>query len=185
MIDFQIVYFLNHLASGTFVDKITVLLSSIPFLALFWFIVFVLILYFDRKDGWRVISVLIIAIILHFIITEGLFKQFLPQIFGFRLRPYLEHANIIPLGVLSIDAAFPSGHVSSTMALSTVFAFYYRRFWPFALVLVISMAFSRIHNGMHYLTDVLAGGILGFFYGLAAVYLVNYFYQAKRLDKKD
>jgi membrane-associated phospholipid phosphatase len=47
------------------------------------------------------------------------------------------------------------------------------------------MAFSRIHNGMHYLTDVLAGGILGFFYGLAAVYLVNYFYQAKRLDKKD
>jgi membrane-associated phospholipid phosphatase len=31
------------------------------------------------------------------------------------------------------------------------------------------MAFSRVHNGMHYPSDVLAGSLLGVGYGLLAV----------------
>jgi len=83
------------------------------------------------------------------------------------------------------DSSFPSNHMSSIVTVLGVMIFYYRRYWKCAVLFVILMAFSRMHNGMHYPSDVIAGTIFGLIYSQLAVYLVekNIFQTNKLIEK--
>jgi undecaprenyl-diphosphatase len=65
------------------------------------------------------------------------------------------------LGPPSNAYSFPSGHTATSFAAATVLSFYAPR-WrvPFFLLATL-IGLSRIYNGMHYPTDVLAGALLG------------------------
>ena len=73
-----------------------------------------------------------------------------------RHRPF-EHQ----LGPPSATHSFPSGHAATSFACATVLSHYAPRFRVPFYVLATLIAFSRIYNGMHYPTDVLAGAALG------------------------
>ncbi len=76
--------------------------------------------------------------------------------FVHRHRPF-EHQ----LGPSERTHSFPSGHAATSFAGATTLALYaprYRR-WFFGLAVLI--AFSRLYEGVHYPTDVLAGALLG------------------------
>ena len=62
--------------------------------------------------------------------------------------------------------------MSSRAAILTVIAWHYPRTTPFAVVFVLLMGFARVHNGMHYPTDVLAGTVLGTICGALAIFAV-------------
>jgi undecaprenyl-diphosphatase len=62
--------------------------------------------------------------------------------------------------------------MSSTVSILTVFVYFYKKYWivwTSAILFALLMAFARIHNGMHYPTDVLAGTALGIVYGIIAI----------------
>jgi undecaprenyl-diphosphatase len=73
-----------------------------------------------------------------------------------RHRPF-EHQ----LGPPSTTHSFPSGHAATSFACATVLAHYAPRYRVPFFVLASLIAFSRVYNGMHYPTDVLAGAVLG------------------------
>jgi undecaprenyl-diphosphatase len=73
-----------------------------------------------------------------------------------RHRPF-EHQ----LGPPSSTHSFPSGHSATSFACATVLAAYAPRWRVPLFVLAALIALSRIYNGMHYPTDVLAGSALG------------------------
>jgi hypothetical protein len=50
---------------------------------------------------------------------------------------------------------------------------YYRRSWRFMLPLAGLVAFSRVYNGVHFPSDVLAGAILGAGYAAAGMWAIN------------
>jgi len=76
---------------------------------------------------------------------------------GFKERPYVAHTeSITSIGTSFADTSFPSNHMASTLTMLTVIVFFIPGVWPFALVFALMMAFSRMHNGMHYPSDVLA-----------------------------
>lgn len=63
--------------------------------------------------------------------------------------------------------SLPSAHSANWFALATVGVFFYRRRAWVLFLFAVGVAFSRIYNGVHYPTDVLAGAVLGSGYAIA------------------
>jgi undecaprenyl-diphosphatase len=90
-----------------------------------------------------------------------------------RERPYMTHAAIVCAGKPLDRFSFPSGHtlhaVSFTLIVCSTLPL-------MAVVLVpaaVLIALSRVVLGLHYPSDVLAGGLLGAIIGGAATVLIG------------
>jgi undecaprenyl-diphosphatase len=75
------------------------------------------------------------------------------------------------LGPPTSTHSFPSGHSATAFACATVLASLAPRWRVSFFILAALIAFSRIYNGVHYPTDVLAGSALGVLVGLAVLRL--------------
>jgi undecaprenyl-diphosphatase len=179
--DSKIVEFLNHLQVGNFINQITIHVVWVTFLLIFYLALIALTCFLDKKNRKIVIITVIIAFFIDILITSLFFKDFLVNYYHlFRLQPWMAHPNdIIAIGKTSNSSSFPSAHMSNILAVLTVFVYYYRKTWLWALLFALLIAFSLIHNGVHYPTDILAGSVLGLLYGFAAIYLVKKFTKFK------
>jgi membrane-associated phospholipid phosphatase len=63
--------------------------------------------------------------------------------------------------------------MANILALFTVAILFIPGMRPIALVFALLMAFSRMHNGMHYPSDMLVGAVLGMVYGLIGFWLAK------------
>jgi len=170
--ELKIVKFFNRLGRGTIVDLVTKFVSDIFFLAGIWTALTIWIFFFVQ-DGKDVAVAMTVAAGLHFLITEGFFKRILAR-YHYKKRPYSAHPDDIQvIGEKQHSSAFPSSHVSANVAVLSTVVYFYPSLWLLAIVLALLVAFSRLHNGMHYLSDVIAGAVLGVLYGIAGIYLAN------------
>jgi undecaprenyl-diphosphatase len=171
--EIKIVKFLNHWGLGS-IDWMTELLSSYIFLFFLWYSIAIFFLIFNKKDGKKIFIGSVIAAVLYIFIGEVVFKETLVHIWGFRLRPYLAFPDdIVPLGKHNTDSSFPSNHMVSTVSMLTIFVYHYRKLVVPAAIFALLMAFARIHNGMHYPSDILAGTVLGIILGLISIFLAE------------
>ena len=69
--------------------------------------------------------------------------------------------------------SFPSGHTITAFAVSTPLILYYPDLWLGLLFCAISIALSRILLGMHFLSDVIVGAVLGGALGYASFALLH------------
>jgi undecaprenyl-diphosphatase len=172
-VELSIVRFLNELGRGT-LDPFTELICRVSFLVILWSCCAAAALGLDRRDGRRVAMTVLVALVLHFLVSEAILKHFVLTFAPMRVRPYLAHpAAIVPVGTRFTDSSFPSSHAASTAAALTAFVRWYPKLLPAAIAFVVLMAFCRMHNGMHYPSDVLAGSVLGVLYGMLAVAMVR------------
>jgi membrane-associated phospholipid phosphatase len=108
----------------------------------------------DHGDDWLVAGILgPVAIGLNFAI----------KVIVRRPRPVLE--GLPPLGGAPSSLSFPSAHATASFACATAMT----RIAPEAallFILAVAIAACRPYLGMHYPSDVLAGGILGIALGL-------------------
>lgn len=81
-----------------------------------------------------------------------------------RHRPF-EHQ----LGPAVSSSSFPSGHAATSFACATVLAVLVPRWRVPFFVLATLIALSRLYNGVHYPTDVVAGALLGVFVALGVM----------------
>src|SRR6202048_5263981 len=65
--------------------------------------------------------------------------------------------------------SFPSGHTMTAFSIALVISYYYPSLQAPMFFLAVSIAVSRIVLGMHFLSDVLAGMLLGVALGLASI----------------
>jgi membrane-associated phospholipid phosphatase len=82
-----------------------------------------------------------------------------------RPRPFAD-GGIHAVGRLPGGSSFPSGHAATAFAAATVVAILAPRLRVPAHVLAALVAFSRVYLGVHFLSDVLAGAVLGIGVGL-------------------
>jgi len=74
-------------------------------------------------------------------------------------------------------ASMPSSHAANWFAATMILFIYYRRSVWFMLPGAFLVGFSRIYNGVHYPSDVLAGAVLGAGYAAASVWSLNALWQ--------
>ncbi len=94
-----------------------------------------------------------------------------------RKRPYLVlERTKYPANPLK-DHSFPSGHTTAYFSITIPFIILIP---PLAIILIpigLCVGISRMYLGLHYPSDVIAGGILGTFFGCLCFYFVFHLFQ--------
>lgn len=168
--ELKIVKFFNQLGHGR-IDGSSDFLSRVRYLFFFWAVVSAVAIFFGDGNRKAIFVALAVVTAAHFLISEGIIKRTITKSYGIRKRPYLVDNDIIPVGRHFSDSSFPSSHMASSAGMLWALVHFFPFIWPAALVFAIIMAFIRMHNGMHYPSDILAGIILGIGYGELGVYV--------------
>ena len=93
-------------------------------------------------------------------------SQLLKRLFG-RPRVYAAMEQVVPLVRRPQDLAFPSAHAADAFSVAILILLERPgKEGAIAMILALLTAYSRIHVGVHYLTDVIGGGIFGTFCAL-------------------
>ena len=127
---------------------------------------------------------------LTFGITYGIsvaFNYLLKFLVG-RQRPYVVDPNIINK-MSAVGQSFPSGHTLSATIMSCFLVFWIidkvKNKWLRAIfialicIFLLLVIFSRIYLGQHYLTDTVAGLILGIIYSCIALFIMKKNHKSK------
>lgn len=77
-----------------------------------------------------------------------------------RPRPFTAHAHVLLLAA-STDPSFPSDHAAGAFAIAVALLIFWRRIGWLAVAYAAVLAFSRVYAGEHYVSDVLAGALVG------------------------
>ncbi|MGI6497801.1 MAG: phosphatase PAP2 family protein [Oscillospiraceae bacterium] len=128
---------------------------------LLWIACSGVMLFFKR---WRQVGgAALIAVLLTFVSGEIILKSLVA-----RPRPFWEIDALVSLLPMQGGFSFPSGHTASAFAAASVYFRGAPNRWAKVLFLFLAalMGFSRLYVGVHYLSDVMAGAVLGFAWGL-------------------
>lgn len=89
-----------------------------------------------------------------------------------RQRPFLflEMASKLSKGPGEIlDPSFPSAHAAFSFMMATLLSHWFPRYWIPFFIIAGFISWTRIYLGLHYLTDVIVGALIG--YGITMLYL--------------
>jgi undecaprenyl-diphosphatase len=155
------------------------LLSNIGNKGILWIVIaFVFICTKKYRKAGRASA---IALILSLIVCNLCMKNIVD-----RERPFDRIKELVLIGKRMTDYSFPSGHTTAAFATLVVYKkTMSKKFSKIMLVISILMAFSRLYLGAHYLTDVLAGVIIGSILGMLAMVLEGIYDKKVNKDKEE
>ena len=174
-IDTGIFLFFNSMYCG-FADRFMQLFSErfiwVPMYATLLFVII-------RNYGWRKALFIIAGSALAIAMTDQLCASLIRPVVQ-RLRPAnpanpLSDLVHIVNGYRGGNYGFPSCHAANTFALVGLMVplIRNRRFTATVVTWALVNCYSRIHLGVHYPGDLLAGGLIGFMIGYLCYYLVR------------
>jgi undecaprenyl-diphosphatase len=86
-----------------------------------------------------------------------------------RLRPYQANPLVAANAAVLDRFSFPSGHMLHAIAFSMIACHHYPALWALLAPFTFLTAVSRVALGLHYPSDVIAGGALGALIALGSV----------------
>lgn len=113
------------------------------------------------KRYWRmVVEALVASVFVRFILVSFFYWL------HFRARPFVNNDVNLLVAYDSAKTALPSGHASFYFALSTIIYAYNKKAGILFYVGSFMIVLGRVFVGIHWPSDILAGGVLGVVMGL-------------------
>lgn len=166
---------LNQLTAGRFMLFVTEPES--------WYIPIALLcgvlLALDRKKGLVAIMAAVVAVG----IGDALGGHLLKPLFG-RLRPCHTMEGLTVLAGCTKSFSFPSNHAINSAAFAVALGLFYRKFLYVGLPLAALVALSRVGVGVHYLSDVVAGSLLGGAIGYGVAVTIRWWFYPPLPDEE-
>lgn len=135
---------------------------ALPLMLLVWFLR-------ERKNALKIALVLSLLAGL----TDATGHRILKPNFD-RTRPNNQpelHA-VVRLPHQPGNKSFPSNHAMSCFAQATVLSWFYPHWMGLYFLIAGLVAYSRVYVGVHYVSDVVAGAILGYLIGRLVIFIV-------------
>jgi undecaprenyl-diphosphatase len=135
----------------------------------FWYLLMAALLIMDGPAALEAVLVMVLTGIVGTLTYKGIKAS------TTRPRPCQRHPGI-RLTTLPLDLySFPSGHTLHAVSFTVVAAAYYPWLAPWLAGFALLVAVSRLILGLHYLSDVLVGALIGAAIALAGLYLAGQF----------
>ncbi|MHB1049792.1 MAG: phosphatase PAP2 family protein [Bacteroidota bacterium] len=134
-----------------------------------------LIIWKGGSQGRITIGVLIVAII----ISDQFNSAFMKDLFG-RVRPCKSLEGVRLLVDCGGGLSFPSSHAVNNFTGAAVISHFYKKQAKYWYVFAALVAFTRPYVGVHYPSDIVAGGLIGFGIGHSATFIwehIKAYYQ--------
>lgn len=174
-IDIAVFHFINSAIANSYFDSFFPFITNLNNWILVYVLMFGWLFLKGGKRGWITASALAIAIF----VTDHIVVDFIKEEVA-RLRPchVLDYVRLlVPCGG---GKSFPSAHAANNFAAAAVLSFSYSKFkWVFYIIAFL-IAFSRVYIGVHYPSDIIAGGIIGFAIGFIVISLLSKLRNLKR-----
>lgn len=135
-------------------------------------------------DGWGWLCMtLLLALVLPrerflFVAGQGLCAAAVSvPLYGFlkatirRTRPYMLFKSIVPRVSPRDVYSFPSGHTMNNLAIFVALAVHLPWLWPLAFAIPIATGLLRVLFGVHFVSDIAGGTLLGLLAGGVSVWL--------------
>lgn len=152
--DIKTLEYINKKLSNSLLDKIMPIITSLANFGVIWIIIALSLL---LTEQYRISGIMVIsALVLNTILGEGIIKHIIK-----RERPFAKEDNNRLLISKPITYSFPSGHTSSSFAVTGVLIATNITISIYVMILSILIAFSRIYLNVHYPSDVFSGVLLG------------------------
>jgi membrane-associated phospholipid phosphatase len=164
-LDVEFFRFINQGLSNPFLDRVMPFLSGNAFFIPVLVAACLVLIWRGRARG------LICVVLLGLVIWMG--DSFVCNMIKHALqrpRPFLDLSDAHVLVGKGKSGSMPSSHAANWFAATVVLFIYYRRSLWFMLPAACLVALSRVYNGVHYPSDILAGAILGAGYAAASVW---------------
>lgn len=187
-LDKELFLFLNGLHQPWLDDFMWYCSGFVLWLPLYCFIIYLFIIKL-KKEVWILILSLALLFFLSDYISSGIIKHAV-----MRFRPshdpdleglvflFQKHNGDFYRGGLY---GFVSSHAANTFALATFVTLFFRKNWlsiaMFSWAVLVS--YSRIYLGVHFVSDIIGGMLVGIFAAFAAyfVFQKNYFFYLKKV----
>lgn len=164
---------------SNFINQVMKWISIISDDGLIWLALAVVFLFFKKTRKAGILTIICVGAT--FVINSLLLKTLIA-----RPRPFVEEpifADFIKsIGMELPDSySFPSGHTFSSFACATVICLQLKKKTPFIYIFSVLVAFSRVFLCCHYITDVLAGAVIGTLVAIAIYYVMRVLFN--KLDQ--
>ncbi|MCL1848889.1 MAG: phosphatase PAP2 family protein [Clostridiales bacterium] len=178
-LEFRILDWIADTFQSGWIDSLAPMVSFLADGGWFWILLAVALLFW--KPGRKVGLTMALALILSFLVCNVTLKPLVG-----RARPFDLNPSVRLLIPKPADYSFPSGHTQSSFAAAT--AIYRNKRLPGAAALALAalIGLSRLYLYVHFVTDVLAGALIGYLLGCLADTLINemrYRHNAKKRKK--
>ena len=137
-----------------------------------WIPMIIIILYIafhnqQLKEGFLVLTSILLVLLLSSLVSGFFFKPFFQRYRPSHHPDYKDIVNIVN-GFRGGDYGFISGHATNSFALAFFFSRLFRnRLLTISMILWATLnSYSRIYLGVHFLSDIVAGFIVGAIIGL-------------------
>lgn len=166
-LDGQILLWIQEYLRLDFLTPVWIAITKLGDAGAVWIVLTVILLINrkTRKIGCMSALALLFALLVDNIILKNLVA---------RIRPYEVVDGLNLLIEKQADFSFPSGHAGSSFASAVVcFTELPKKYGVPLLILAILISCSRLYVGVHYLSDVLAGAVIGTVLALLARWIVK------------